>query len=42
MMKMDRFINHYAFLDMGHKPKLTERITKNLGIPLGMRSVALP
>ncbi|MDR0381355.1 MAG: tyrosine-type recombinase/integrase [Oscillospiraceae bacterium] len=36
------FYNHYAFLDMGHKLELTEKITKNLGIPLGTGSLALP
>ena len=36
------FYNHYAFLDLGHKLELTERITRNLGMPLGTGSVALP
>jgi integrase len=36
------FYNHYAFLDCGHKLELTEKITKNLGIPLGMGSETLP
>ena len=35
------FYNHYAFLDLGHKLELTERITKNLGMPLGTGSLAL-
>ena len=36
------FYNHYAFLDLGHKLELTEKITRNLGIPLGMGSKTLP
>ncbi|MDR1409438.1 MAG: tyrosine-type recombinase/integrase [Oscillospiraceae bacterium] len=36
------FYNHYAFLDMGHKLELTEKITKNLGIPLGTGNLKLP
>jgi integrase len=35
------FYNHYAFLDLGHKLELTEKITRNLGIPLGIGGVAL-
>jgi integrase len=35
------FYNHYAVLDLGHKLELTERITRNLGIPLGTGSIAL-
>ena len=36
------FYNHYAFLDVGHKLELTERITKNLGMVFGTESPALP
>lgn len=36
------FYNHYAYLDLGHKLELTERITKNLGMTLGTGSLALP
>jgi hypothetical protein len=35
------FYNHYAFLDLGRKLELTERITRNLGMPLGTGSVTL-
>jgi integrase len=35
------FYNHYAFLDLGHKLELTQRITRNLGMPLGTESVTL-
>ena len=36
------FYNHYAFLDLGHKLKLPERITKNLGKPFGIESFSTP
>jgi integrase len=35
------FYNHYAFLGLGHKLELTEKITRNLGIPLGTESATL-
>jgi len=33
------FYNHYAYLELGHKLELTQKITKNLGITLGTEVV---
>jgi ATP-dependent Lon protease len=42
LINVTLFCNHYAYLGLGHKLELTERITKNLGMALGTGSIALP